>query len=106
MDEKQLPDLSEFPEPPPPLRLVKIDRISIPHPFCITEKHVVFAADHRSGMLNEEAIAASGAPCGICKKPYDEHTVSTALFVEGPQNRDLNAVQGLHTYLLQFKPTP
>lgn len=55
-----------------------IDSIGVPHPYCITSKHVAYAADHYSGMLTADSIRESeenGARCGICKGKlsYAEH---------------------------------
>lgn len=52
--------------------------IGVPHPYCITPKHVAYAADHCGGMLGEDAIRESekhGARCDICKGKlkYEEH---------------------------------
>jgi len=62
-----------------------IDTIGVPHPYCITPKHVVVASDHHSGMLNEGAIIDAerrGARCHSCKGKlrYEQH--ETALLVE------------------------
>lgn len=61
-----------------------IDSIGVPHPYCITPKHVVFASDHRGGMLDGSAIEdaeKAGAKCDTCKGrlKYKEH--ETALLV-------------------------
>jgi hypothetical protein len=85
--------------------------VSMPHPYCITPKHVAWASDHWSGMLSEAAIQDSEskgkARCGMrgCNLGYEEHRVQKTLFIEVPQNRDLNAVPGLHAYLLSIKST-
>lgn len=58
-----------------------VDTIGVPHPYCITSKHVAWAADHCGGMLGKEAIREAeehGAKCDICKKQgnvltIDEH---------------------------------
>jgi len=54
------------------------DTIGVPHPYCITAKHVVHAADHFNGRLGEAAIADAekhGIHCGTprCQLSYDEH---------------------------------
>lgn len=47
------------------------------HHFCITHKHVAYAADRCRGMLGEEAMAKY--PCGICKRPYEDHKEKVVL---------------------------
>ncbi len=114
---RELPGLDALPQPSSgaQFRLLHIERVSLPHPYCITPKHVVFASDHRGGILDREAIRGAekvGAECDICKKgarrgrpvlSIDEHTEQVSLFVEVPQNHDLNAVPGLHAYLVSIK---
>ena len=61
------------------------DTIGVPHPYCITPKHVAYASDHCSGILDEDAIRRAekqGARCDICKGElsYDQH--EHALVVE------------------------
>ena len=111
--------LAELPAPPPDaaFRLVKVEKISNPHPYCITPKHVEVAADQFSGMLGEDAIRAAekqGAKCDICRQrakrgerilSFEEHENPLTLFVSVPNNRaDLNTISGLHAYLLSLKP--
>ena len=65
-------------------RFSVVDTIGVPHPYCITPKHIAVAADHHGGMLDRGAIEdaeRSGAKCGICKGKlkYAEH--ETALLV-------------------------
>lgn len=116
MNENQLPKLSELPQPPKGVvfSLQRVDKISLPHPYCITPRHVAWAADHFGGSLSADAIRDAekhGARCDICAKsnrgilPYDQHETQTTLFVKVPQNRDLNNIPGLHQYLFQNKQT-
>lgn len=63
-----------------------MDVMSVPHPFCITEKHVVHASDNYSGMLTKDAIDSLerkiGRPsCGIkgCNLKYHEHKLALAV---------------------------
>ncbi len=86
-----------------------MDTIGVPHPFCITPKHVVHASDHCCGMLGKESMNA--APCGMrfrgggrCQLSADEH--ETALLVAC--KADMKGVDGkvnpeLHEYLLSIK---
>ena len=91
-----------------------IDTVGVPHPYCITPKHVAHASDHFHGMLGIEAVESAekaGAVCDICKQgkrkhgqpilPYAEH--KQALLVEVNDERDLNKIPELHAYLLGIK---
>lgn len=70
-----------------------IDTIGVPHPYCITPKHVTIASDDHMGMLGKEAIEDAekqGVQCGTkfkdggqCNLPYNEH--KQALLVECKQ---------------------
>lgn len=88
-----------------------------PHPFCITPRHIAYAADHCGGMLTTDAIRNSHAPCGMgrrgspilgedpCNLSIDEHTHETAIVVVVPNDvKDLNAIEGLHAWLVAAKP--
>lgn len=110
----ELPKLSDLPQPPAGavFSFAKVERITFPHPYCITPRHVAYAADHCGGMLTTEAIRGAekaGARCDICAKSgkgiltIDQHETSTTLFINVPQNRDLNAVEGLHNFLFTNK---
>lgn len=101
-----------------PFRVAEVRSINFnPHPFCITPRHVAYAADHHSGMLTAEAIVASRAPCGIgrngspirgeppCNLGYHEHTSEMAIFVAIKGRPDnLNDVPGLYDWLMAAKP--
>jgi len=91
-----------------------IDTIGVPHPYCITPKHVQYAADFYSGLLGTEAIKEAekhGATCNICKVAnkkngakilsLEEH--ETALLIEVNDPRDLNDIPELKEYLLKIK---
>ena len=91
-------------------RLAHATTFSIPHPYCITAEHVAIASDHYGGMLGERAIEGaerSGVTCGMrdCNLPYDEHTSQLAAVIVLPDDhpKDLNAVPGLHAWLLSVK---
>jgi hypothetical protein len=113
MEQNELAVFNAIPQPAEgsPFTLTKVERIAMPHPYCITSKHVEVAADRFSGMLRAEAIRAaekSGAKCDICRVnrlnlSYDEHESNLTLFIEVPLGKDLNAVPGLHAYLLSIK---
>ena len=103
--------MDQIPEPPEGIVKVKVEKIHIPHPYGITPKHI----EHSSGMyLDPEEAERKGAECFICKdinrrdytKPilsFNEHISQLTLFLRVPQNKDLNAVDGLHEYLLSIK---
>jgi len=112
---------TEINEIPAPLvsgaRLVKIETIAIPHPYCIGAKHVGHASRNFNGMLGIEAIEDAerhGITCDICKEmhrkngtkilKYAEHEQRKTLFIEVPQNNDLNKINGLVEYLNSIKP--
>ncbi|MCG3209249.1 MAG: hypothetical protein FOGNACKC_02870 [Anaerolineae bacterium] len=102
------------PEPESPFRLLRVEDIGLPHPYCITPKHLAYAD---SMVLNEQAIRQAeqrGAKCDICRKlcrcgkqaqvlSWAEHTPSKTLFIEVDDNQDLNQVAGLTDYLLRIK---
>jgi len=91
-----------------------IDTIGVPHPYCITPKHVAIASDEFMGMLGEPAIRRAeekGIDCDICKKinrktgqaclPFEEH--KQALLVEVNDTRELKDIPELKSYLLSIK---
>ena len=55
------------------------DTIGVPHPYCITPRHIEVASNKFSGMLSKEAIEYgekhSNAHCGVpgCQLSYAEH---------------------------------
>lgn len=86
-----MPDSKEF-------SLGNIITIVRPHPFCITDKHFP-----RDGGMH---IRPEQAPCGVpgCRLPYDEHVPEKVLqIVLRSKVEDLNAVEGLHAYLVVIK---
>ena len=110
------PTINQMPEPPEGVsfRLQKVDKVSMPHPYCITPRHVAYASDHCGGLLGADAIRESekhGVKCDICKKSkrgilsYDEHESSVTLFIIVQNNQDLNANPGLPSYLYSNKQT-
>jgi len=83
-----------------------IDTIGVPHPYCITPKHVSWASDKFNGMLNTNAIKDAekhGARCDICKGKlkYEEH--EQAILVEVDDERELKDIPELKDYLLSIK---
>jgi len=85
-----------------------IDSIGVPHPYCITPKHLKNAGMY---LGKEEIIKAekNGAVCGTCYeikrktgKPilsYDEH--KHGLLIEC--KKEINFNKELHAYLLKIK---
>ena len=83
-----------------------IDTIGMPHPYCITPKHVAVASDYHSGRLDGYAIEDAerrGARCGVrnCNLSWDEH--EQAILVQVDDHRELKDVPGLQEYLLSIK---
>jgi hypothetical protein len=86
-----------------------IDTIGVPHPFCITDKHVAHASYKFGGILGESAIKdlekiTFRPSCGVkgCQLKYHEH--KQALLIEVDDDRDLNDIPELNEYLLECKP--
>ena len=92
--------------------LVKIEEIWIPHPYCITPKHLQFSEGMYLDIEGAERKSKEAYPndskkwavCDECKKTKSEHKKMKTLFIEVESNSDLNAVEGLHEYLLKIKP--
>ena len=111
--------LEDIPQPPEGsvFKLVKLETVGMPHPYCIGTRHVAEASDHFSGMLGRDAILSAekkGASCDICRDlqrkrgtpvlSYDEHETMLTLFISVPNNRaDLNSIPGLGPYLQSVK---
>jgi hypothetical protein len=112
-------ELEDLPQPPEGacFDLQKIKKVQLPHPYCITPRHVGVASDDFGGMLGEDAIRAAekeGAYCDICVElssshgdkvlRYDEHESRLSLYIRVPNNRaNLNDIPGLHEYLFKNK---
>ncbi|MCI0560207.1 MAG: hypothetical protein MN733_17100 [Nitrososphaera sp.] len=98
-----------------PFRLLKVEDVYLPHPYCLTPKHLKYAD---SIVLDEASIAkaeAEGAKCDTCRRlykagrqdeilPLSKHEKQKALFIEVEDNRDLNQIKGLHKYLWKIRP--
>lgn len=85
------------------------DTIAVPHPYCITGKHVAHASDFCGGRLDQEAIRAAeraGAKCGIChgQLKYKEHETALLVSCKAPMIEDGKGTPELHAYLLKVKP--
>jgi hypothetical protein len=86
-----------------------VDTIGVPHPYCITAKHVEIAADHFSGILGEDTIQRAekmGAKCGICKGKlsWKEHEQAALIQCEQPLEQGDKINPELQAYLLALKP--
>ena len=86
------------------------DSIGVPHPYCLTPKHVEVAADHHGGMLGEAAIEHAerlGAKCGICKGKltWKQHEQAVLIGCKAELKDEGGTVNPeLHQYLLKLKP--
>ena len=72
------------------------DSIGVPHPYCLTPKHVAWASDHCCGMLDESAIKEAeehGARCDICKGElsYEQHEIALAVECDAEDKPALGA---------------
>jgi hypothetical protein len=79
-----------------------IDTVGVPHPYCITPKHL-----GRSMYLDGNAIRdaeSRGAKCGVrgCKLSFDEHRQALLIEVNHPADQ-VNDVPGLHEYVESIK---
>jgi len=111
---QQLSELQDAVPAEAVFRVVGARKITQPHPYCITPKHVQVAADFHGGILNEAAIEDAeqrGAWCDTCRHTrqrlsYREHVTSLTLFVTIPDDapNDLNEIPGLGDYLSAVKP--
>lgn len=86
------------------------DTIGVPHPYCITPKHIEWAADHFSGLLSKDAIRDAekkhGARCDICrgKLTFDQHEQALLVTCKAKlSGDDGKATPELHAYLLACK---
>jgi hypothetical protein len=85
-----------------------IDSIGVPHPYCITPKHVEVASDSFGGMLGEAAIEAAekkGAHCGMrsCQLSFKQHEQALIVECRAPLKINGEANPELHKFLLDNK---
>ncbi len=85
-----------------------VDTIGTPHPYCITPKHVAYAANNHNGMLNEAAIEGAeqyGAHCGVrgCQLPYNKHEQALLVNCKKDFNEGDKINPELQAYLLAIK---
>lgn len=104
--------LADLPQPPEGavFSLKDMRTISLPHPYCVTPKHIECAADHHGGILDDAAIRDAekrGALCGAgsrgdpCRLPFDKHENLLTVFIAVPNNKQLNETPGLQDYLCE-----
>lgn len=116
----KLPELCTMPPVPQGsvFKLLKIDHVADPHPYCITSKHVEVASKFHSGYLDPNAIRDAekrGAVCDICKQnaklsngssrilSFDQHENLVTLYIAIPKTNNINDIPGLHEYLYSNK---
>jgi len=90
-----------------------IDKIGVPHPYCITPKHLEYA---ESMILDNAAIERAdkkGAVCDICRKAHkkngskiltwDEHKQALLIEVKGLDLKKTEDIEIVRNYLLTIK---
>ena len=96
------------------IQLLEVKKIAVPHPYCITPKHLTGTSMVLDQHAIRDAEKTNKAVCDICRQlvkkgrqnqvlSYDEHTEALTLFLEVPKD-NLNNIKGLHQYLLRIKP--
>ena len=79
------------------------DTIGVPHPYCVTPKHL----EYSEGMyLDIEGAEKRGAKCGMkdCNLTYEEHEIALIIECDVDVKEDDVARQELKEYLLKIKP--
>jgi len=116
MAEKIKSIIHKIPAPKiPHIKLLKVENIFVPHPYCITPRHLTGKSIYLNEKTIRDAEKNNNAVCDICRKlvktgrqkeimSFDEHQKALTLFIEVPDNRDLNKIAGLHEYLLKIRP--
>lgn len=95
------------------ITLLSVDKIMVPHPYCITPKHLTGESMYLTKEVIRDAEKKHGAVCDICRRlvkqgkqksilNFDEHQEALTLFIEVSKG-DLNEVKGLKEYLLEIK---
>ena len=96
------------------IKLLKIEEIFVPHPYCITPRHLTGESMYLDDQSIRDAEKNNNAACDICRKLvkqgrqehiflFDEHQQSLTLFIEVPKG-ELNSITGLNEYLFKIKP--
>ncbi len=88
-----------------------VDTIGVPHPYCITPKHLSGDGMYLDKERIIEAEEKYGAVCDICRKiqiqtgkeimDYEEH--KQALLIEVTSEKELKDIPQLKKYLLKIK---
>lgn len=97
------------------IKVLEVKKIVIPHPYCITPKHLLPDEMYLTKETLKRAEEENNAVCDICRKEYkdgkrdkilsvDEHKEQNVLFLEVPKTENLNDVEGLNEYLKEIKP--
>lgn len=84
------------------------DTIGVPHPYCITPRHVEEASDYWCGRLGTEAIKAAeskGARCGMsgCRLTIEEHEQALLVSCKRELKNNDKVNPELENYLLACK---
>jgi len=94
---------------------IPIDTIGVPHPYCITPKHLTGDHMYLGAPEIREAEQKHGAVCDICRKQlnagqiqkiltYDEHKQAILISCKKDlKNKDGKVSKELHTFLLAIK---
>ena len=67
-NKSRLGKLSRLPAPPVGMKLLEIKKVSLPHPYCITPKHMQTGSMYLDEATIRESEKRFGAVCDICKK--------------------------------------
>ena len=85
------------------------ETVGVPHPYCITPRHVSVASDSFCGILGPDAIAHAerqGAHCGIrgCNLSFNKHEQALLLLCKDELHESPGKTNPeLHAYLMQIK---
>ena len=97
------------------IKVLEVKKILLPHPYCITPKHLTGKSMYLNKDTIRDAEKNNGAVCDICRQlvkqgkqekvfSIDEHKEQLTLFLEVPKG-NLNSILGLKEYLLEIKQT-
>lgn len=85
-----------------------IDIIGVPHPYCITSKHLQYNTSMYLGKEQiEDMEKTHGKMCGVfgCNLLYNEHKQALLVSCKADlKDKDGNINKELHKYLLKCKP--
>ena len=94
-----------------------INKIGVPHSYCLTPRHISVASDEFGGMLTESVIRSAeeeGAVCDICKNlvregkqdnilSFDEHKQALVVECKKDVKTDKEAQKEINEWLLKNK---